>query len=104
MLEDLNNYQSNHPIVRHLLHRLHELNNLNGKIVELCWIPSHVGIRGNEQADREAVIAASLPEENISIYYKDFMKEISRAFNIKRKQEWSISTQKFRSVRPTLDY
>ena len=28
------------------------------KSVRFCWVPSHVGIHGNELADREAKIAA----------------------------------------------
>ena len=33
----------------------------SGKTVILCWIPGHVGIPGNERADRVAKAALSLP-------------------------------------------
>ena len=26
----------------------------HGKIVNICWIPSHIGIRGNDEADTAA--------------------------------------------------
>ena len=33
----------------------------NGKNIILCWIPSHLGILGNEKADAAAKSALSLP-------------------------------------------
>jgi len=33
----------------------------SGKTVILCWIPGHVGIPGNERADRVAKAALSFP-------------------------------------------
>jgi len=33
----------------------------NGKNIILCWIPSHMGILGNEKADTAAKSALSLP-------------------------------------------
>ena len=36
----------------------------SGKTIILCWIPSHVNIRGNEKADTAAESALSLPVTN----------------------------------------
>lgn len=43
---------------------LHEANTLVslGKNIILDWVPSHVGLRGNEKADRAAATARSLPQ------------------------------------------
>ena len=48
------------PLAQEILQRLTALN-LSGKRVTLCWIPSHVGIAGNEAADAAAKRAAQRP-------------------------------------------
>ena len=106
-IKSMNNPYNRHPIVRRLLHRFHDLK-VRGKVVELCWIPSHVGIQGNEEVDHQAVIASTRPEENIGIYYKDYHRSIMEAFNLKRNEKWSITNsnreQKLHKIKTTLDY
>ena len=46
-----NGYTSNF-ICRRLQHEMHDV--LLTNTIELCWIPSHVGILGNEEADLTA--------------------------------------------------
>ena len=46
------------PLVQDILSRLTSLDRA-GKIVRFCWVPSHVGIAGNEFADAAARRAAS---------------------------------------------
>ena len=48
-------------MIRDIAERCHHLHTVN-KIISFCWIPSHVGIRGNERADAAAKIALILPE------------------------------------------
>ena len=40
------------------------------KLIKLCWVPSHMGIKGNEKADGTAKSALLLPvDKNIKISY-----------------------------------
>ena len=46
----------------------------SGKTVILCWIPGHVGIPGNERADRVAKAAVlSLPISPVKVSAMDFL-------------------------------
>ena len=49
-----------HPLVRSIQSLLIELQNLNKKI-SFCKVPSHVGVRGNEAADKAANDAQKIP-------------------------------------------
>ena len=48
------------PLIQDILTRLTSLDRA-GKTVKFCWIPSHVGIAGNELADAAARRAAGAP-------------------------------------------
>ena len=51
---------------------MHEVRDLKseGRVVEFGWIPSHVGIEGNEKPDEAAVAAALRPEQYITVTTK----------------------------------
>ena len=44
----LHNKKMDNPLILQLLEKLHYLSGAH-KTIHLCWIPSHIGIRGNEQ-------------------------------------------------------
>ena len=75
----------------------------SGKTVILCWIPGHVGIPGNERADRVAKAALSLPIFPVKVSAMDFLP---RAKLLMRK-EWQeilncCDGNKFHAITPTV--
>ena len=67
-----------HPIIRRLIHRIHDLQ-ITGKTSSVCWIPSQLGIQGNDSADAAAKGALERPEEPIHINHSDWRSIIRNA-------------------------
>ena len=57
----------------------------NNRIL-LLWVPAHVGIAGNETADRLAKAAAKLPQPHLSTSYK----EVKTILKQKQKSAWRL--------------
>ena len=50
---------------------------MNGnKDITFCWIPSHIGIRGNEKADSTAKSALDMPHVNVGVPCTDINQYI----------------------------
>ena len=69
-LSQLRTGNTNNHLVQRLLVRLCNLRQ-RGKEIVFCWIPSHVGIEGNERMDTAATQAADRSAQFILVPYQD---------------------------------
>ena len=73
------------------------------KKIILCWIPSHIGVRGNERADSAAKSALDLSPKAISIPYTDLKPIISKFLHKKWQKRWDMNiNNKLFQIQPTL--
>ena len=63
------------------------------KQIIFCWLPSHVGIRGNEKADKAAKSALSLQSPNLKLPYTDLKPAINKHLFNKWQLVWNAAVQ-----------
>ena len=73
--------------IRKLKHAIYHAGKL-GKQTELCWLPGHASIPGNEKADMLAKSAAAKEPELESCPYTDILPHIDEAILNYWKQKW----------------
>ncbi|GBM04542.1 hypothetical protein AVEN_197937-1 [Araneus ventricosus] len=100
-LETLSHYDTQmHPVGLEILFILQFLRNKSFNII-FCWVPSHVGISGNETADAIAKFASAvLPRALPYVDVKKFF--VSHLFSL-WQQKWDLLTNnKLHSVKPSI--
>ena len=60
-----------------LLKEHKELTESHQKTILLCWIPSHIGISGNEVANKAAKHVLDLPVMEMDIHYEEYKLSLS---------------------------
>ena len=85
VLKAMNHTSSKNPQIQKLLEKCHEL--LTYKEIGLCWIPSHIGIQGNEMVDKQAKTSLSLEPTSFKIPFSNFKPSINKYI----LEEWQTS-------------
>ena len=76
VLLSLRNKKFQNPLIIKLLSRLDSIS--NRKEIIICWIPSHIRVRGNERADSAAKSALDLTPNKSRILYTDLKPKINK--------------------------
>ncbi|GBM12996.1 putative RNA-directed DNA polymerase from transposon X-element [Araneus ventricosus] len=89
-----------HPVAMEILGLLQTLQH-RGFCILFCWIPSHVGIIGNEQADHSAKTAASFLHRDIP--YCDVKKSIASHISSLWQETWDLQVHnKLHYIKPSI--
>ena len=71
----------------------------NGNNIVLCWIPSHVGIPGNEKADAAAKSALSLSITPMKLPATDMLPRVMKLISEEWQEIWDCcADNKLRAV------
>ena len=94
----LQDRDNENPTVKHIQYECHNLKQRNKRLV-FYWIPSHMGIYGNEMADQAAKLASTRPHEYIPVFYKDWHPILTSKVNEWWNQRWREKRQKLYFVK-----
>ena len=102
VLLSLKNKKMDNPLILKLLQKLHNLSCAH-KTVHFCWIPSHIGILGNEAADVAAKESLSKDIIASQVPYTDLKPHINSFIANRWQERWSsCPDNKLFKIKPTL--
>ena len=101
VLKAMNHTSSKNPQIQKLLEKCRKL--LAKKEIVLCWIPSHIGILGNELVDQQAKTPLSLEPTSFKIPFSNFKPSINKYILEKWQTSWNNSIgNKLLDIKPTI--
>lgn len=92
-LKSLSRFENPDPRVRLLSEKIHTLSS-DRKEIAFLWIPSHIGIQGNEKVDKLAKDALRLPRRRPrAIWQPDVKPQIRGLVRSLQKDDWAQDTK-----------
>nr|XP_053627800.1 uncharacterized protein LOC128685341 [Cherax quadricarinatus] len=104
-LQAIQKFDTPHPLVLRIQLWLHRIFTKHKDIV-FCWVPGHVDVQGNEQADTAARSAVhDLPVSYRGIPFTDYFAAISSHLHTRWQQRWSTMLgNKLQSIKLSIGY
>lgn len=101
-LQAVSNSCIDHPMILQIMEKHQTIKDLN-KSVLFCWIPSHVGIPGNERADTAAKQALALPISDYQLPFSDYKPVVNFYFRELWQTHWSnVPFNKLLPIKPLI--
>ena len=100
VLKSLEHTSSKNPQIQNLLEKQHEIS-ISNRII-YCWIPSHIGIPGNENADLKAKESLNLHTTNFPIQFSNFKPFINRYMLNYWQTSWNNSAGNKLYIKPNI--
>ncbi len=73
------------------------------KTIHFCWIPSHVGIKGNDLADQAAKDATNDDPSSLPVPYTDRRRHINSFVRSKWQTLWDVAVNsKLQAIQPSM--
>jgi kelch-like protein 2/3 len=102
-LSALNGNKLDHPSIIELLEK-HSRLVLQGNSITLAWLPSHVGIKGNDKADSLAKGALRMEITNVKIPYTDLKFNVNNYMQNKWQALWdTFPNNKLHIIQPKVN-
>ena len=103
-IKAIRNYNTNHPILGKIHKWLLEMASRH-KSVSKCWVPSYIGIAGNEMVDQAANMAARGAAVSVNeLPHKDYYPTVRKQIMDRWQVQWTNTQRnKLRNVKDTID-